>query len=165
MSSQFSNQTFQDCYYTWNSRQMSLSETTSLTFLFPFLGNFVSEWRGLIVSGRNTGISRRQKFPCFPFQCPSLSEWRQNEFTACPLSGGTSLCLSQRMIFESTKSHGVAEHWSSRRGLLFVLNPADRHVLLDPHRPAAVLSGVREALWKWRIPQPVVLHQESYVLS
>lgn len=76
-----------------------------------------------------------KSFLVFLSSAPSLSERRQNEFSAAfPLSGATSPCLSKRVIFESTKSPVVAEHWS-RRGLALIwLAGVCSCVHRDPHQ-------------------------------
>lgn len=89
-----------------------------------------------MVSGRDTGIIKEAKISSYSSPVPPLSERKQNEFSAAfPLSVAASQCLSQSVIFESTKSPVVAEHWSSKRGLTSIrLAGVCFCVHTDPHQ-------------------------------
>lgn len=149
---------------------MSLSETTGLSFPFPFLCNFIvlevqgaGEWRGLTVSGRDAGIIKDAKVSLFSSPVPLL--WKEaNQVQRCFSSqwGNIPVPLPKGDFWEHQEPCCCrALEWQEGSGL----DPAGRCVFLCAHRPAPVLSRIRAALWKWRIAEPVVLCQDRGILS
>lgn len=150
---------------------MSLSEKTGLTFLFPFLGNFYcfgsagSWWmkgsHGFWERHRNNQGGKN--FLVFLSSAPFV--WKEaKRVQRCFSSqcGSIPVPLPKRDFWEHQEPC-CCRALEQQKGS--DLNPAGRCMLLCPHRPTPVLSGIRAALWKWRIPEPVVFCQDRGILS